>query len=85
MSSFKNKMQLLFDGLDNAEQCIKGTSLEQTKVNRSESIDIDGQQRIAKRFHGRESIFKRPAAPISKCLRPRRLPDYVVNDPQIIH
>lgn len=84
MSSYENKKKLLFDCLNNAEQCIKGTSLEQAKSNRNESVNNDGQKRIAKRFHGRESIFKRPAAPISKCLRPRHVPDYQVSAIRII-
>lgn len=79
MSSFENKKKLLFDCLTSAEQCIKGTSLEQTKFNRNESRGSDSPKRITKRFHGRESIFKKPALPISKCLRPRHIPDYQVN------
>lgn len=84
MSSYENKKKLLFDCLNDAEQCIKGTSLEQTKLNRNESVDSDGSKRITKRFHGRESIFKRPAAPIGKCLRPRHIPDYQVSGISII-
>lgn len=79
MSSFENKKKLLFDCLTSAEQCIKGTSLEQAKFNRTESRTADAPKHISKRFHGRESIFKRPAAPIGKCLRPRHAPDYQVN------
>lgn len=83
MSTFENKKKLLFDCLTSAEQCIKGTSLEQTKVNRNEPRSTDSSKHISKRFHGRESIFKRPAAPIGKCLRPRHVPDYQVNPTQI--
>lgn len=79
MSNFEDKKKLLFDCLNSAEQCIKGTSLEQRQTNRNESIQMNRSHGISKRFHGRESIFKRPEAPISKCLRPRRVPDYQVN------
>lgn len=79
MSSFEDKKKLLFECLNSAEQCIKGTSLEQRHADRHEPSQRNQSHGITKRFHGRESIFKRPEAPISKCLRPRRAPDYQVN------
>lgn len=75
--NFEDKKKMLFDCLTTAEESIKGTSLEQKKTSRSEHLKRN-QPKEVKRFQGKESIFKRPAAPIDKCLRPRRVPDYQV-------
>lgn len=79
MSKFEDKKKLLFECLTSAEQCIKGTSLEQKESARHEPVQRSHSHGITKRFHGKESIFKRPEAPISRCLRPGRVPDHKVN------
>lgn len=79
-SNYEDKKKLLFECLTSAEQCIQGTSLDQKQTTRGEPSSRDHPKTIIKgrRFHGKESIFKRPEAPIGKCLRPRRVPDYQV-------
>lgn len=79
-SNYEDKKKLLFDCLTSAEQCIQGTSLDQRQSTRDELSSRDHPKAVIKgrRFHGKESIFKRPEAPIGKCLRPRRVPDYQV-------
>lgn len=80
--NYADKKKRLFDSLISAEECIKGTNLEQAPaetqprhLHRSEA-----PKDVSKRYFGKESIFKRPAAPISKCLKPRQAPDYTVSD-----
>lgn len=79
-SNYEDKKKLLFECLTSAEQCIQGTSLDQKQSPREEPSSREHPKAIIKgrRFHGKESIFKRPEAPIGKCLRPRRVPDYQV-------
>lgn len=77
MSSFEDKKKMLFDCLSSAEKNIQGTSLEQKQFARDDPVPREYPPKI-RRFHGKESIFKRPEAPIGKCLRPRRVPDYQV-------
>lgn len=79
-SNYEDKKKMLFDCLSSAEKCIQGTSLDQRQFTRDEPKQRDDSKALIKsrRFHGKESIFKRPEAPISKCLRPRRVPDYQV-------
>ncbi|GAB0090434.1 uncharacterized protein DMENIID0001_051670 [Sergentomyia squamirostris] len=86
-SGFENKRKLLFDSLSTAEKAIKGTILEQndstSERNRQSlarpKVDKKNDARQVLKFRGRESIFKRPEAPISQCLRRRQRPDYQVN------
>lgn len=78
-SSYENKKKLLFESLTSAESCIKGTSLEQTDRVSVHSTQTSPSKTVSRKFQGKESIFKRPEAPIQKCLRPRRQPDYQVN------
>lgn len=77
--SFDDKKKLLFESLTTAEQCIKGTRLEQKEEKFSDRTRQNQSMKVSRRFQGKESIFKRPEAPISKCLRPRRVPDHQVN------
>ncbi|XP_031619978.1 protein TSSC4 [Contarinia nasturtii] len=79
--NYEDKKKMLFECLNSAEKCIQGTSLDQRQFTRDEPKQQDDSKALIKgrRFQGKESIFKRPAAPISKCLRPRRLPDYQMN------
>jgi len=80
-ANYADKKKMLFDSLISAEECIKGTSLEQKPVEEHQSTThlSNDNKAVVRRFHGRESIFKRPAAPISKCLKPRQSPDYKIN------
>lgn len=76
--SFNDKKKMLFDSLTTAEQCIKGTRLEQIEETYSDRTRQNQSKEVSRRFQGKESIFKRPEAPIGKCLRPRRMPDHQV-------
>lgn len=76
--SFNDKKKMLFDSLTTAEQCIKGTRLEQREETYSDRTRQNQSKEVSRRFQGKESIFKRPEAPIGKCLRPRRVPDHQV-------
>lgn len=69
---------MLFDCLLTAEKSIVGTSLEQKESYTGHLPQRNESKVVGRRFQGRESIFKRPAAPIGKCLKPRRAPDYQV-------
>lgn len=76
--NFEDKKKMLFDCLTTAEQCIKGTSLEQKDQSHEEQTQRKQSKEVSRRFQGKESIFKRPQDPIRKCLRPRRVPDFQV-------
>lgn len=76
--SFNDKKKMLFDSLSTAEQCIKGTRLEQREETYLDRTRQNQSREVSRRFQGKESIFKRPEAPIGKCLRPRRAPDHQV-------
>lgn len=79
--NFENKRKMIFDCLNVASERLVGTSLEQksSPVKRQRTTTDQQDRRIeAKKFHGKESIFKRPIAPIGKCLKPRQAPDYQV-------
>lgn len=76
--AYEEKKKMLFDCLLTAEKSIVGTSLEQKESFRGHLPQRNESRVVGRRFQGRESIFKRPAAPISKCLKPRRAPDYQV-------
>ncbi|KFB48193.1 AGAP005409-PA-like protein [Anopheles sinensis] len=82
--SFEEKKNLLFSSLESAEQGI-GTdsilhqnvkeidySLDRSNKTRTKLISVD-------RYRGRESIFKRPNAPIGQCLKRTHVPDYKRN------
>lgn len=76
--AYEEKKKMLFDCLLTAEKNIIGTSLEQKELHIDRLPQKTESKVVGRRFQGRESIFKRPAAPISKCLKPRRAPDYQV-------
>lgn len=80
---FENKRKMIFDCLNVASEKLVGTTLEQKsspeKRHRT-SFDQQDHRKEVQKFHGRESIFKRPTAPIAKCLKPRRAPDYQVRE-----
>lgn len=80
--SFENKKKRLFDSLETAEQSLRASPLDQHQTTHvfpiSNNQETSHHRRISTKFQGKESIFKRPEAPISKCLKPRRAPDYQV-------
>lgn len=81
--TYEEKRKALFESLSSAENCIKGTILEQKNtVVRIPAIvkSTVTKVNISPKFQGRnqESIFKRPEAPLAKCLKPRTTPDYQV-------
>lgn len=82
---FNNKRQLLFESLTAAEACVKGTILEQNDSSSQTARDQLNRNnisnKIVRKYSGRESIFKRPDAPISQRLRKQfnqSNPDYEV-------
>ena len=79
--SFEDKRKMLFESLSSAEQCIKGTILEQKpkEKNYKPVVILRAESESIKRFQGKQSIFKKPQAPIQKCLKARRTPDYKVS------
>ncbi|XP_037034582.1 protein TSSC4 [Bradysia coprophila] len=77
---FENKRKMIFDCLNEASEKLVGTTLEQkSSPETRRRTTHDQQDRRIKKFNGKESIFKRPVAPIAKCLKPRQAPDYQVN------
>ncbi|XP_053955508.1 uncharacterized protein LOC128861407 [Anastrepha ludens] len=92
MQDFEAKQNALFACLDNASKELTGTALDQSQTS-CPSIDliyrrgtgpdrnrgISSPDKSLSRMRGKESIFKKPEIPLSKCLKPRRIPDYKVN------
>ncbi len=77
--NFENKRKMIFDCLNEASGKLVGTTLEQkSSPEKRYRATLDQQDRRIKKFSGKESIFKRPHAPIAKCLKPRTTPDYQV-------
>lgn len=84
---FTQKRKNLFDCLDNAEKSLVGTSLQQQSSVKVQ--DFSAQDRLkpsnkrlkpeVRTFRKKESIFKRPELPITKCLPVRHVPDYQKN------
>lgn len=79
--TYENKRKMLFESLNAAEKCIKGTTLEQKNERPPNKYAVLGSEHAlaGKKFQGKESIFKKPTMPINKCLKPRRTPDYQVS------
>ena len=93
--NYEEKKKALFASLESAEKSmLKDSSLKQTK-NIDYKFDRDGRNRdcdkrttksgFVNKFRGRESIFKRPDAPIDKCLPHGRRPDYKVRNFSSFH
>uniref|UniRef100_A0A023EKW6 U5 small nuclear ribonucleoprotein TSSC4 n=1 Tax=Aedes albopictus TaxID=7160 RepID=A0A023EKW6_AEDAL len=90
--SFEDKKKALFASLESAERSIPVDSVlhqddnvdyDQTRrssdrnsASRRNRRRSSSERGPIKKFRGKESIFKRPAAPISKCLPMSRVPDY---------
>lgn len=86
---YERKRKQLFDSLCSAEKSIEGTILEQRSVVelneererrpiKRTTADVADEGIADRRFHGQESIFKKPPPGIMKCLKPRRTPGYQV-------
>lgn len=93
MSSFQERQKSLFNHLKEAEDQHKISKGNVTQESMETSADcgvVDRQtyrhiKSKMKSFRGKESIFKRPEAPISRCLRPKTLPGYVKNPQKWTH
>ncbi|XP_055533939.1 protein TSSC4 [Wyeomyia smithii] len=92
--SYEERQKALFASLESAEQEISSDSIlhqQQTEYDVRNRDDADRgnradrrreysvAQRSIRKFRGRESIFKRPALPIGKCLPVSRVPDFKKN------
>uniref|UniRef100_A0A182N939 U5 small nuclear ribonucleoprotein TSSC4 n=1 Tax=Anopheles dirus TaxID=7168 RepID=A0A182N939_9DIPT len=82
--SFEEKKSLLFSSLQTAEQSIGSDSVLHQNVNETDYSLVSSAKTRQKpirvdRYLGRESIFKRPNAPIGQCLKRSNLPDYKRN------
>lgn len=82
---FSQKRKNLFDSLDNAEKSLVGSNLRlpQSAVVKVQDFTVQNKNKKQKPevrlFSKKESIFKRPELPITKCLPTRRVPDYQRN------
>ncbi|KAL5287054.1 hypothetical protein ACFFRR_008167 [Megaselia abdita] len=86
MSDFARRKNDVFNSLECAEKTMitKDSILDQSSGNKDflsqNQNNTSKQYNISKNFRGKkESIFKTPALPISKCLKPRSTPDYKSN------
>ncbi|XP_061391060.1 uncharacterized protein LOC133333022 isoform X1 [Musca vetustissima] len=55
------------------------TELVYRNSSKSPHKNVSSVDRALKNLRGKESIFKKPELPISRCLKPRSLPDFKVN------
>lgn len=81
---FQQKRKSLIDCLANAEKSLVGSSLQQNTEVHSEYLskipsNKKRQKPVVRALRTKESIFKRPELPISKCLPVRNVPDYCKN------
>lgn len=84
-TSFSDRQKNLFDQLLKAEDVNKDkittteSPMEIISVVNNNSINKRKRPEKTKCFRGKESIFKRPEEPLSKCLPVRRMPDFHKN------
>ncbi|XP_044737655.1 protein TSSC4 [Chrysoperla carnea] len=88
-TEFANRHNNIFGQLTKLEQSVqdnlKKNTLNNDSIERDHSspLSILSKQVIKKKytksFRGKESIFKRPEAPINRCLLPRKVPDFKIN------
>lgn len=84
-SNFSDRQKNLFDQLKKAEDVNKPRLSSPVipmdiDVNATNNRNSNKRKRSeTKYFQGKESIFKRPEEPLSKCLPPRRIPDFRKN------
>lgn len=92
MQDFEAKRSALFACLDNASKELSGTALDQSQsatptldlvyrrdTSSKKNRSLTSPNKGLSRMRGKESIFKKPEMPLSKCLKPRRVPDFKVN------
>ena len=78
---YENKKKALFDILDAEEKKLEGSCLAQRNEENSRKRQFNSKRdrdESIERYKKKESIFKRPALPINKCLSVRQRPDYEV-------
>lgn len=77
---YETKKKMLFECLDSAEKNLEGSSLQQP--TRDYNFIHNSQQRkrsrdeYTEKYKRKDSLFKRPDLPITKCLRSRQRPDH---------
>lgn len=78
---FEDRRKNLFDQLDVIEKNHKNTLKCEDTMDYEDTPEIieTSKRSSTKSFRGKESIFKRPEAPISKCLPVGRIPDFRKN------
>uniref|UniRef100_A0A034VRT8 U5 small nuclear ribonucleoprotein TSSC4 n=1 Tax=Bactrocera dorsalis TaxID=27457 RepID=A0A034VRT8_BACDO len=91
MEDFEAKRNALFACLDNASKELSGTALDQSqsanptldlvyrRCTPRKNRNLISPDKSLSRMRGKESIFKKPEMPLSKCLKPRKVPDFKVN------
>lgn len=89
MTTFQERQKSLFAHLDaveikhnipkeDSETCLANYGV----IDRQTYRKIKSEMKC---FRGSESIFKRPQAPIGRCLRARQVPDYIKNPKKWVH
>lgn len=74
---------MLFESLESAEKNLQGSTLEQQSHDYSSHPYRQQRKRnrdeFVEKYKNKDSLFKRPDLPITKCLRSRQRPEYEVN------
>jgi len=83
---FDAKKKALFECLESAEKKLQGSSLEQSRhdynlqpYRQQQQQRKRNREEIVEKYKHRDSLFKRPDLPITKCLRSRQKPEYEKN------
>ncbi|KAL7017403.1 hypothetical protein ACKWTF_010362 [Chironomus riparius] len=85
---YENKKKALFDILDAEEKKLEGSCLTQRQEENPRKRQFNSKRdrdSSIERYKKNESIFKRPALPINKCLSVRQRPDYEKNPQRYQH
>lgn len=80
-NSFEDRKHKLFASLEIAEsQIADGSILEQKPYEKEDALHSVKKNKLNTiiKHNGKESIFKRPNLPITRCLPSKRVPDYQV-------
>jgi quinol monooxygenase YgiN len=81
---YETKKKTLEQMLESAEKNLQGSTLAQGRQNydfyrdRTERNNKRGRDEYVEKYKHKDSMFKRPAMPINKCLKSRQRPDYEV-------
>lgn len=78
-SNFTCRQKNLFDLLDKAGENFQCTKRQSDLMEVEEGPSNKRKKSETKHFRGKESLFKRPEMPISKCLPMKSAPDYQKN------